>query len=197
MKKQNKDSFRQEHKKFLQDFLKHFGEDPARGGLIETPDRIYRMYKELLSGYSVDPASVFKTFDGNGYGELVTVANISIHSLCEHHMIPFRGKVHIGYVPDGKILGLSKFARLVEVYARRLQVQENLTNQISEAIDKYLKPKGSIVHVEAEHFCMSMRGVRKEDAYTKTTVKKGVLIRDLGLIDQFYRDIDKNRTRQS
>lgn len=196
MKKNNEQNLRKKHKKLLQEFLAHFGEDPTRDGLKETPNRIFRMYKELFAGYLVDPASVFKTFDANGYDELITVANISFYSLCEHHMVPFIGKVHIGYVPNGKILGLSKFARLVEIYARRLQVQENFTNQISNAIEKHLKPKGSIVHVEAEHLCMTMRGVKKEDCYTKTTVKKGLLKTDAGLVDQFYRDIEKNLNKQ-
>src|SRR3989344_6261607 len=134
------------------------GEDPSRDGLIETPQRIFKMYKELFNGYSQNPASVFKTFDGNGYQQLVSVTNIDFYSLCEHHMIPFWGQVHIGYVPNGKILGLSKFARIVEVFSKRLQTQENLTKQIADSFTKYLGPVGLIVHVEAEHLCMSMRG---------------------------------------
>ena len=166
------------------------GEDPSRDGLIETPQRIFKMYKELFNGYSQNPASVFKTFDGNGYQQLVSVTNIDFYSLCEHHMIPFWGQVHIGYVPNGKILGLSKFARLVDIFSSRLQTQENLTYQIMKAINTYLKPQGCIIHVEAEHLCVSMRGIKKKGFITKTTLKSGLLETRSDFTDQFYRDIN-------
>lgn len=173
----------------LREFLANLGEDVGRDGLVETPKRVAKMYDELLSGYTQDPRDVLKLFDGNGFSQMVTVTNIDFYSLCEHHMIPFFGKVHIGYVPNGKVLGLSKFARLVEVFSRRLQTQENITNQIAEALAKYAKPRGVIVYVEAEHLCVSMRGIKKKGFITKTMAKKGVFEKKPELVDQFFRDI--------
>jgi len=170
--------------------LEFFGEHPDREGLQETPKRVIKMYAELLGGYSQNPAQVFKTFDSNGYKGLVTVSNIRFYSLCEHHMIPFFGKVHIGYVPNGKVLGLSKFARLTEIFSQRLQTQENLTNQIIDSLEKNLHPKGLIVTTEAEHLCMSMRGIKKTDCVTKTTISRGIIKKRSDLIDQFYREIN-------
>lgn len=173
----------------VRDLLSHFGEDVGRDGLKETPARVVRMYKELLNGYDEDPRKYFKLFDGNGYHDLVTVANIDFYSLCEHHMIPFFGKVHIGYVPNGKVLGLSKFARLVEMFAHRLQTQENITHQLAEVIEENMHPQGLAVLVEAEHLCVSMRGIRKKGFITITSVFKNKLKTDNGLVQQFYRDI--------
>lgn len=176
--------------------ISYFGEDPTRQGLKETPDRVVRMYKELLGGYSKNPASVFKTFDSNGYHDIVTVANIEFYSLCEHHMIPFFGKIHIGYIPNGKILGLSKFARLVEIFSRRLQTQENLTNQIADAIENNLHPQGFIIHTEANHLCVAMRGIKKTGFVTKTTIKRGIFDSRADLVEQFYRDISNNDKKE-
>lgn len=170
--------------------LEFFGEQPNREGLQETPKRVVKMYGELLNGYSQDPKLVFKTFESNGYKGLVTVCNIRFYSLCEHHMIPFFGKVNIGYVPNGRVLGLSKFARLTEIYSQRLQTQENLTNQIAESLDENLHPKGLIVSIEAEHLCMSMRGIKKIDCITKTTTIRGIMRTRSDLVDQFYREIN-------
>lgn len=181
--------------KYVHLLLKSFGENPSREGLKETPQRVSRMYEELLVGYSQDPGSVFKTFKSNGYKGLVSVTNIDLFSLCEHHMMPFFGKIHIGYIPSGKILGLSKFARLTEIFSKRLQTQENLTNQITNSIEKYLKPKGVIVTIEAKHLCMSMRGVRKKDCIAKTTSIRGVLKNDTEMIDQFYREINRKEVK--
>lgn len=164
------------------------GENVKRPGLKETPKRISRMYRELLKGYQVDPSSVFKTFESYGYEGLVTVGNIDFYSLCEHHIIPFFGKVRIGYVPNGKILGLSKFARLVEIYSQRLQTQENLTQQIADSLEKNLHPRGFIVHIEAEHLCVSMRGIRKRGVTTKTTIVGGLLEKNKKYINQFYKE---------
>lgn len=177
-------------REFINWIADEFGEDSNRSGLKETPDRIYRMYHELLSGYDSDPSVVFKTFESNGYSGLVTAGNIDFYSLCEHHIIPFFGKVHIGYVPNGKVLGLSKFARLVEVYSHRLQTQENLTQQIADALEKYLHPRGFVVYIEAEHLCVSMRGIKKRGFVTKTTIAKGLLEKNKKYIDQFYKDIN-------
>jgi len=178
-----------DQRKLIIDLLKYFGEDPKRKGLRETPTRVLRMYRELLNGYSRNPASVFKTFKNNGYNDLVTVSNIDFYSLCEHHLVPFYGKVHIGYVPNGKILGLSKFARLIDVFAKRLQTQENLTKQIFDSIKKNLHPKGCVIYVEAEHLCVSMRGIKKKGFITKTTIKDGLMKRRSDLMMQFYKDI--------
>lgn len=166
-----------------------FGDNSKRSGLKETPDRVNRMYHELLSGYETNPESIFKLFDSDGYLGLVTAGNIDFYSLCEHHVIPFFGKVHIGYVPNGKVLGLSKFARLVEIYSHRLQTQENMTKQIADAIEKYLHPQGYIVYVEAEHLCVNMRGIKKKGFVTKTSLSSGVVAKDKKYLDQFYRDI--------
>ncbi|MHA1829439.1 MAG: GTP cyclohydrolase I FolE [Candidatus Heimdallarchaeaceae archaeon] len=176
---------------FISSLLEWYGENPSREGLADTPRRVSRMYDELLAGYSQDPSLVFKTFKDNGYKDLVSVTNIDFYSLCEHHMIPFFGKIHIGYLPNGKILGLSKFVRLIDIFSKRLQTQENLTNQIADSLEKYLKPKGVIVTIEAEHLCMAMRGVKKKDCITKTTTIRGVLKRDSKMIDQFYREINR------
>lgn len=190
MNKQNhENATRANPNKLIYNLLISLGENPEREGLKETPERVIKMYQEVLSGYKVSPESVFKTFDSQGYTELITAINIEFYSLCEHHMVPFFGKVHIGYIPDGRILGLSKFVRLVEIYSRRLQTQENITNQISKAMDEYLKPLGHIVHIESEHLCVSMRGVRKKGFSTKTTIAKGKLKTNKKLIDQFYRDV--------
>ncbi|OGM29470.1 GTP cyclohydrolase I FolE [Candidatus Woesebacteria bacterium RIFCSPHIGHO2_01_FULL_44_10] len=180
------------HTKLIVDLLELYGEDPNREGLKETPERVLRMYKELLGGYQQDPSSVIKTFEGNGHNDLVTVSDIDFYSLCEHHMIPFFGKVHIGYIPNGRILGLSKFVRLTEIYARRLQVQERLTRQIMDAIETNLHPQGAIVHVEAEHLCMVMRGVKKKGAITKTTALCGDFEKDPLLVDRFFRHINRS-----
>lgn len=169
--------------------LESFGEDPQRSGLRETPTRVIRMYKELLSGYSQNPKLVFKLFDSNGYEDLITIADIDFYSLCEHHLVPFFGKVNIGYVPNGRILGLSKFARVVEIFARRLQTQENLTKQIFDSIKENLHPQGIIVAVEAEHLCVSMRGIRKKGFIAKTTMKDSLMEKKKDLIRQFHRDI--------
>lgn len=169
--------------------LTHFGEDTNRDGLKETPSRVIRMYSELLEGYSKNEDDIFKLFDGNGFHDLVTVSNIDFYSLCEHHMIPFFGKVHIGYIPNGKILGLSKFARLVDLFSRRLQTQENITHQLADSIEKHLHPKGLIIVVEAQHLCVSMRGIKKKGFVTTTSTAKGELTKDNILIDQFYRQI--------
>lgn len=151
------------------------GENPSRDGLIGTPKRVEKAYKELLSGYNQKAEDHLKTFEEGEYDQLVTVKNLPFFSLCEHHMLPFKGHVHIGYVPKGKILGLSKFARIVEVFARRLQVQERMTQQICDAIGQApLSPRGVMVVVEAEHFCMAMRGVEVSGAITETSAISGV-----------------------
>lgn len=170
-------------------FIIALGENPKREGLRGTPKRIAKMYQELLCGYQIDPKTIFKKFDNEKYEGLIVISNIKFYSLCEHHMIPFFGKIHIGYVPNGKILGLSKFSRLVEIFARRLQVQERFTNQIAESLMKYLRPKGVIIYSEAEHLCISMRGVKKDGILAKAIVKRGIFKTNKELVNQFLDQI--------
>lgn len=144
-------------------------------GIEETPARATKAMLEMTSGYGVDVASLFKTFEGDGYDEMVILKGIEFTSLCEHHLLPFRGHCSIGYIPDGRIIGLSKLARLVDVYARRLQVQERMTTQIADAIEEHLGAVGVIVLVEAEHLCMAIRGVHKAGVITKTSVLRGAM----------------------
>lgn len=154
--------------------LEGIGEEPEREGLLETPDRIARMYEELCSGMEEDAGKILaKTFHTEKT-EMVLEKDITFYSLCEHHMLPFYGKVHIAYIPDGQIVGLSKLARCVEVFARRLQIQERMTEQIADAVMEYLNPKGVMVLAEAEHMCMTMRGVKKPGSKTMTYAVKGV-----------------------
>lgn len=149
------------------------GEDASREGLEDTPKRVAKMYNEIFSGYTGDIKNVFKAVFSSENNEMVVVKDIDFFSTCEHHMVPFFGRVHIGYIPNGKVLGLSKFARLVEIYARRLQIQEQLTFQIADAIEKYLHPTGVAVVIEAQHLCMSMRGVQKLNSKTITSSMRG------------------------
>ncbi|MET1155316.1 GTP cyclohydrolase I FolE [Arthrobacter sp.] len=163
--------------KAVREILIAVGEDPDREGLQDTPQRVARSYAEVFAGLHQDPADILgTTFDIN-HEEMVLVKDIPFYSTCEHHLVPFHGTAHIGYIPshDGKVTGLSKLARLVEIYARRPQVQERLTTQIVEALVKYLEPKGAIVVIECEHMCMSMRGVRKPGAKTVTSAVRGQL----------------------
>jgi len=156
--------------------LAYAGDDPAREGLLETPKRVAKAYDELFGGYREDPAEVLaKVFqDVEGYGDMVLVRDIPFHSHCEHHMVPFYGTAHIAYFPSKGVVGLSKLARLVDVYARRLQTQETMTQQIADAIEDQLQPRGIAVLIEAEHMCMAMRGVRKMGSSTVTSVFTGL-----------------------
>ncbi|KQT02826.1 GTP cyclohydrolase [Rhizobium sp. Leaf391] len=151
------------------------GDDPSREGLLDTPRRVAKAYRELFSGYNAVPEDILmRTFsDVAGYNDMVIVKDIEFHSHCEHHMVPFHGAAHIAYVPEAGVLGLSKMARLVELYARRLQTQETMTSQIARALDESLRPKGVAVMIEAEHMCMAMRGIRKQGAKTITTTFTG------------------------
>lgn len=167
--------------------LEGVGEDITREGLIETPDRIARMYHELAAGYEDDPAVHLSKRFHAGSSDMVVEKDITFYSFCEHHMLPFFGKAAVAYVPDGEVVGLSKIARTVEVYARRFQLQERLTSQIADAFMKELKPKGVMVLIEAEHMCMSMRGIKKPGAKTVTSVIRGVFEEDEKLQNDFYR----------
>ena len=151
--------------------LSWIGEDPDREGLRDTPSRVIKSFTELYSGYTDDPVSFLsRTFeDVSGYNDMIVVKDIVFHSHCEHHMVPIIGKVHVGYLPDSRVVGLSKIARVVDIFARRLQTQESMTEQIAQTIQSSLQPRGVAVMVEAEHMCMVMRGVRKHGAKTLTT----------------------------
>lgn len=167
--------------------LEGIGEDASREGLAETPSRIARMYEEIFAGIGKTPEEYLeKTFSAEGSG-MVIEKDIVFYSTCEHHLLPFYGKAHIAYLPDGKVVGLSKLARAVEVYARRPQLQERLTVQIADALMEYLQPKGVIVMVEAEHMCMTMRGVKKPGTQTMTLVSRGVFAEEKSLQEEFFR----------
>jgi len=159
----------------VRELLIAVGEDPDREGLRETPDRVARAYREIFAGLYQEPADVLTTTFDLGHEEMVLVKDIEVYSTCEHHLVPFHGVAHVGYIPgaDGRITGLSKLARLVDVYARRPQVQERLTSQIADALVEGLQPRGVLVVVECEHLCMSMRGVRKPGSRTVTSAVRG------------------------
>jgi len=164
----------------VKDILEAIGEDPNREGLVDTPKRIANMYEEIFSGLNEDPGKHLKIyFQEEKHEELVLVKDISFYSVCEHHLVPFFGRVHVGYLPkDGKLTGLSKLARVVETLARRPQLQERLTTTIAEVLMEELSPYGVIVVVEAEHMCMTMRGVKKPGSQTVTSAVRGLFNRD-------------------
>lgn len=165
--------------KLIRGILLSIGEDPDREGLLDTPKRVVKSWKEIYSGYSKDPEAVLgTTFEAGSYNQLIICKDIELYSTCEHHMIPFFGKVHIGYIPKKRVVGLSKLARLAEVFSRRLQIQERLTEEIAETIDRVLKPKGVMVIVEAKHMCMCARGVGKQNSFMVTSSVRGVLKKD-------------------
>jgi GTP cyclohydrolase I len=172
--------------------LKALGENPERDGLKNTPRRVARMYSELLGGYSVNPVAMINgaLFEVK-YDEMVLVRDIEFYSLCEHHMLPFMGRVHVAYIPDGKVLGLSKIPRVVDMYARRLQVQERMTRQIADFLSDLLKPQGVAVVVEAMHLCMMMRGVKKHDARMTTSAMHGAFRANLATREEFLANISR------
>lgn len=163
--------------KAIRDLLIAVGEDPERDGLRDTPARMGRAYREIFAGLFEDPADVVSTVFDIGHQELVLVRDIPMYSMCEHHLLPFHGVAHVGYIPDddGRVTGLSKLARLVEGFARRPQVQERLTSQVADALTEKLGARGVIVVIEAEHMCMTMRGVRKPGSHTITSAVRGSL----------------------
>jgi GTP cyclohydrolase I len=164
--------------KAVREILFAIGENPDREGLLETPQRVARMYAELFGGMLDDPAQHTKKFFKENYNEIVMVRDISFNSVCEHHLLPFIGKVHIGYIPNGRVIGLSKLARVVEVFSHRPQVQERLTEQIAELLYEKLNAKGVAVVVEAEHSCMTIRGVQKPGALCITSALRGIFLKN-------------------
>lgn len=169
----------------IREILRLIGEDVDREGLLETPARVTRMYEEIFAGYHIDPKEVLGVTFDERHEELVIVKDIVYQSQCEHHMAPFFGKIHIGYIPSGKIAGLSKFARLVEAVTRRLQVQERITSEIADIIDTVLEPHGVMVVVEGQHLCMSYRGVKKTGSVTITSGVRGHFRTDAALRSEF------------
>jgi GTP cyclohydrolase I len=167
--------------KSVREILVAIGEDPERNGLLETPRRVAKMYEELFTGLQADPSEHLQVTFDEQHDEMVMVRDIPFTSLCEHHLVPFMGRAHVAYIPGeaGKITGLSKLARLVEGFARRLQVQERMTSQIADSLDEVLAPRGALVVIEAEHLCMSMRGVRKPGTVTVTSAVRGVFRTDV------------------
>jgi GTP cyclohydrolase I len=179
-------------KKLIFDLLKAVGEDPNREGLKNTPDRVARMYAELLSGYGEEPAKIVNNalFHVN-YDEMVLVRDIEFYSLCEHHMLPFLGRAHVAYIPAGTVIGLSKIPRIVDMYARRLQIQEQLTRQIADFIQETLEPQGVAVVVEAIHLCAMMRGVKKHNARMTTSAMHGSFRANLATRQEFLANISR------
>ncbi|MDR2106638.1 MAG: GTP cyclohydrolase I FolE [Coriobacteriales bacterium] len=167
-----------DHEKIAQGvrlILEGIGEDPGREGLLDTPQRVARMYEEVCSGIGQEPTELFEKSFGENHTEMVLVKDIPFYSICEHHLVPFFGMAHVGYIPgrEGRICGISKLARLVDVFAKRPQVQERLTSQVADTLVEQLEPQGVIVVIEAEHLCMSMRGVKKPGARTTTSAVRG------------------------
>lgn len=154
--------------------LKYVGDDPDREGLLDTPKRVVKSWQQLFSGYKIDPKEVMTVFSADTYDQIVILKDIEFYSMCEHHMLPFFGKAHVAYIPDKKIVGISKLARLVEIFARRLQIQERIGEQVTDALMTYLQPKGAACILEATHMCMRMRGVSKENSIMTTSSIKGI-----------------------
>jgi GTP cyclohydrolase I len=179
-------------RKAVLEIIRAVGEDPDREGLINTPERVSRMYAELLSGYDADPVKIINDALFNvDYDEMVLVRDIEFYSLCEHHMLPFLGRAHVAYLPKGKVIGLSKIPRIVDMYARRLQVQERMTRQIADLIQQTLEPQGVAVVVEAVHMCSMMRGVKKHDARMTTSAMHGAFRANLATRQEFLDNISR------
>lgn len=177
--------------KAVTDLLKAFGENLSRDGLTATPRRVARAFEKMFSGYAKNPADVLKTFAAKGYDEMIVVKDIEFYSTCEHHLLPFFGKAHIGYIPNGKIIGLSKIPRLVEIFSRRMQNQERLTLQIAKALNDLLKPKGVGVVLKAKHLCMLARGVEKQGSKVVTSAMLGLFKKELNTRSEFLKLIGK------
>ena len=173
--------------------LEAIGEDPQREGLLKTPGRVSRMFEELTAGYHVDPERLINgaVFDVH-YNEMVIVRDIDYYSMCEHHILPFMGQAHVAYIPDGKVIGLSKIPRIVEMFARRLQVQERMTQQIAEFLDETLHPQGVAVVVQGVHMCAAMRGVKKANARMSTSAMLGKFKDDATIRAEFFEHIGRN-----
>jgi GTP cyclohydrolase I len=170
----------------IKTILTQIGEDPNREGLLKTPERVAKAYEALTTGYSQDPAQVLgdALFESNS-SQMVLVRDIEFYSLCEHHLLPFFGVACVAYIPNGRVVGLSKIPRMIEVFARRLQIQERMTEQIADAIMETVKPKGAAVLIGARHLCMEMRGVQKQGAVTTTSALRGAFLKDIKTREEF------------
>jgi len=178
---------RKKIEKAVKTILKNIGEDPKREGLIKTPERVAKSFEFLTKGYHQDPAEILNSaLFSTTNDEMVLVRDIEFYSLCEHHLLPIIGRVHVAYIPDGKVVGLSKIPRVVEVFARRLQIQEQLTEQIADAINEAINPKGVAVVVHARHMCMEMRGVEKINSTTVSSALRGLFKKDLRTRNEFF-----------
>ena len=175
--------------------LRWVGEDVSREGLIDTPKRVAKAYKEMFRGYDMDPADILKaTFDeAGGYDEIIALTNIRFYSHCEHHILPITGQAHVAYLPANRVVGVSKIARLVDMFASRMQIQERLTAQVADAIQDVLQPRGVAVVIEAQHQCMTMRGVKKSDGMMKTSRMLGAFRDDPQTRNEFFAMIDRSR----
>jgi len=181
--------------KSVHDILKSIGEDPEREGLLRTPERVAKAYRELLSGYRTDPIELLnEAIFEVSYDEMVIVRDIEFYSMCEHHMLPFLGRAHVAYLPKGKVIGLSKIPRIVDMFAQRLQVQERMTKQIADLIDELLHPKGVAVVVEGLHLCSVMRGVKKHNARMTTSSMSGAFRTNLSTRQEFLDNISRGAT---
>ena len=158
--------------------LQLIGDDPTREGLIDTPSRIVKMWGEIYKGYTQDPKDMFTTFSADGYNQIILLKDIELYSMCEHHMLPFFGKAHVAYIPNKKVLGISKLARLVDIYAKRLQIQERIGDQVTSAIMEHLDALGAACIIHASHMCMKMRGVEKQNSVMVTSSMKGAFMND-------------------
>ncbi|MGI6321612.1 MAG: GTP cyclohydrolase I FolE [Bacteroidales bacterium] len=175
------------------EILQHLGEDPQREGLLDTPKRVAKAMQFFTHGYSIDPKEILlSAMFKEDYRQMVVVKDIEIYSLCEHHMVPFFGKAHIAYIPNGQIVGLSKIARVADAFARRLQVQERLTKEIKDCIQDTLNPLGVAVVIEARHLCMAMRGVQKQNSVTTTSDFTGAFLRQNNTRQEFLKLIESN-----
>jgi GTP cyclohydrolase I len=175
----------------IRTILEQIGENPEREGLLDTPKRVAKMYREVFAGVGVAPETALTATFEEEYDGMITVKDITFYTFCEHHLIPFYGKAHIGYIPNGRIAGLSKYARLVELVSQRPQVQERMTRQIADAIVNVLNPQGVIVTLEGIHLCMCARGVKKPGSSTVTTVKRGLFKENADLCEEFERAIPR------
>lgn len=159
--------------KSIRNIIEHIGDDPYREGLLDTPERVIKSFDTLYGGYKQDPADVVKIFKDGACDEMVLLKDIEVYSTCEHHMLPFFGKAHIAYIPNGKVIGISKLARILEIYARRLQIQERLCQNVTTALNTFLNPLGAACIIEAQHFCMTSRGVQKQKSIMVTSSLTG------------------------
>lgn len=165
----------------VREIIKHIGDMPEREGLIDTPKRVVKSWNEIFSGYGQSPKDVMTTFTSDGYDQIVLLKDIEFYSMCEHHMLPFFGKAHVAYIPkNGKIVGISKLARLVDIYSRRLQIQERIGQQVTQALLDFLEPEGAACIIEAQHMCMLMRGVSKQESIMSTSSMVGAFFTSAG-----------------